>query len=181
MSEPTYSLDDLAERSDTPARTIRYYIQRGLVDRPCGEKRGAYYTGAHLRQLLQIRRWVGAGMSLQRIAALLQEEAGLDRGANSPGAAEPPASYRLASAMPLPAATRPVTRATANAHLAGPARPGRHAAASVRHHYSLAPGIELVIDPARSPLTPAEAEALIARLRDELALRAGSHGDDGPA
>lgn len=128
MTDTTYSLDDLAERSATPVRTIRYYIQRGLVSRPVGEKRGAHYTARHLEELLQIRQWVGAGMSLERIGALLK------------GEAAPPA-------LPLPASA---TEAT------------------VKLHRRLAPGIELVIDPQESRLTPQDTEALIDHIRKAL-------------
>jgi DNA-binding transcriptional MerR regulator len=56
-------------------RTVRYYIQIGLVDRPVGETRAAYYTSHHLEQLLQIRKWTQAGVSLERIHELLAGEA----------------------------------------------------------------------------------------------------------
>lgn len=88
---PRYSLEQLADRADVPVRTIRYYIQRGLVPRPEGEKKGAYYTQAHLEQLLQVRKWVGAGMSLERVAALLQGEPALPR---------PAAAMVTAAALP---------------------------------------------------------------------------------
>jgi len=66
-----YSLDDLASLVDLPKRTIRYYIQQGLVDRPEGAKRGAHYLRRHLEQLLEIQKWQKAGLSLERIAELL--------------------------------------------------------------------------------------------------------------
>ncbi|MEK8029258.1 MerR family transcriptional regulator [Ideonella sp. DXS29W] len=65
-----YSLESLATLAGLTPRTVRYYIQQGLVDRPLGEKRGAHYVTRHLEQLLQIRRWVDAGLSLERIAEL---------------------------------------------------------------------------------------------------------------
>lgn len=51
---------------------MRYYIQIGLVDRPIGETRAAYYTDEHLQQLLTIRKWTEAGLSLERIRELLE-------------------------------------------------------------------------------------------------------------
>jgi len=66
-----HSLEALSQLSGLPVRTIRYYIARGLVARPEGEKRGAYYTQRHLEQLVAIRRWQEAGLSLERIAELL--------------------------------------------------------------------------------------------------------------
>jgi len=71
MDETRYTLFELEDATGVPARTIRYYIQRELVDRPEGEKRGAYYTATHVEQLLRIRRWSEEGLSLERIARLL--------------------------------------------------------------------------------------------------------------
>lgn len=68
---PRHSLESLATLAGLTPRTVRYYIQQGLVDRPLGEKRGAYYVARHLEQLLQVRRWVDAGLSLERIAELM--------------------------------------------------------------------------------------------------------------
>ncbi len=68
---PNYSIDELAALVELPRRTVRYYIQQGLVDRPIGEKRAAYYTASHLEQLLTIRKWQHAGLSLDRIREIL--------------------------------------------------------------------------------------------------------------
>jgi DNA-binding transcriptional MerR regulator len=65
-----YSLDELSTLAGTTARTVRYYIAQGLLDRPAGEKRGAHYLPQHLEQLLLIRRWTDAGLSLERIREL---------------------------------------------------------------------------------------------------------------
>ena len=66
-----HSLDELATLAGVSARTVRYYIAEGLVERPVGEKRGAHYLRRHLEQLLRIRRWTDAGLSLERVRALL--------------------------------------------------------------------------------------------------------------
>lgn len=66
-----FSIDELGALTDLPKRTIRYYIQIGLVDRPEGETRGARYHRRHLEQLLSIRRWTQDGLSLERIRELL--------------------------------------------------------------------------------------------------------------
>lgn len=71
---PSYSLSDLCMLVDLPLRTVRYYVQIGLVDRPEGETRAARYGGKHLEQLLLIRKWSAAGLSLERIRDLLQGE-----------------------------------------------------------------------------------------------------------
>lgn len=67
----TYSIDELAALVDLPKRTVRYYIQLGLVDRPEGETRAARYGTRQVEQLLQIRKWSDAGVSLERISELL--------------------------------------------------------------------------------------------------------------
>lgn len=66
------SLEQLSAQSDTPGRTIRYYIQKGLIAGPEGERRGAWYTSTHLADLLRIRQWQDTGLSLDAIASLLQ-------------------------------------------------------------------------------------------------------------
>jgi DNA-binding transcriptional MerR regulator len=69
--EKSFSLDELSALVDLPRRTVRYYIQLGLVDRPAGETRAAQYGARHVEQLLQIRKWTEAGVSLERIGELL--------------------------------------------------------------------------------------------------------------
>jgi DNA-binding transcriptional MerR regulator len=70
----SYSLAELCILADLPVRTVRYYVQIGLVDRPSGETRAARYGAAHLEQLLQIKKWSAAGVSLERIRELLHGE-----------------------------------------------------------------------------------------------------------
>ena len=72
--EPSYPLSDLCVLADLPVRTVRYYVQAGLVDRPEGETRAARYGAKHLEQLLLIKKWTTAGVSLDRIRELLQGE-----------------------------------------------------------------------------------------------------------
>lgn len=75
MNEPTrYSLEQLAAAADVPLRTARFYIQKGLLARPHGSTRAAWYDHAHLATLVRIRQWSAAGFSLERIAALLQTD-----------------------------------------------------------------------------------------------------------
>ena len=71
----TFTLDELCGLSDSPKRTVRYYIQIGLVDRPVGETKAAHYLASHLDQLLKIRQLSDAGVSLERIREVLAGEA----------------------------------------------------------------------------------------------------------
>jgi DNA-binding transcriptional MerR regulator len=71
-ADPAYSLDELCQLTEFPPRTVRYYMQLGLVDRPEGETRAARYGSRHLEQLLAIKKWTRAGLSLERIGELLK-------------------------------------------------------------------------------------------------------------
>ena len=71
---PTYGFDELCTLVELPSRTVRYYIQMGLVDRPDGLNRGARYTARHVEQLLTTKKWQAAGLSLERIRDLLHGE-----------------------------------------------------------------------------------------------------------
>lgn len=77
MAQPdpnqTFTLEALAALAGLPRRTVRYYIQLGLVDRPIGETRAAYYTPAHVEQLLTVQKYAKAGLALERIRDLLQQ------------------------------------------------------------------------------------------------------------
>ena len=46
----------------------------GLVDRPQGVGKGAYYTEQHVEQLLLVRKWQLAGLSLERIGEVLKHQ-----------------------------------------------------------------------------------------------------------
>lgn len=82
------SLQQLSDRTDVPPRTIRFYIQKGLLAAPEGEKRGAYYTEAHLSDLLRIRKWQQDGLSLDAIGDLLRATSGPPLAPARPGAVE---------------------------------------------------------------------------------------------
>lgn len=63
-----YTMDALSEIVDLPVRTIRFYIQKGLVDRPIGARKTARYLHTHVDQCLKVKRWSEEGLSLDRIA-----------------------------------------------------------------------------------------------------------------
>lgn len=71
MDTSTYTLSELAGLANLPARTVRYYIQIGLIPRPLSVGRRAHYGRAHLDRLLSIQKWQSAGLSLERIREVL--------------------------------------------------------------------------------------------------------------
>ena len=70
----THSLDELCTMVDLPKRTIRYYMQLGLVDRPAGETRAAQYSATQLEQLIRVKQLANAGISLERIGEIMRGE-----------------------------------------------------------------------------------------------------------
>lgn len=68
----TFTLEELSALVELPRRTVRFYIQSGLVERPQGLGKGAYYTQEHVEQLLLVRKWQLAGLSLERIGEVLK-------------------------------------------------------------------------------------------------------------
>ena len=75
-TQKRYTLNELSALVDINARTIRFYIQQGVVDKPHGLNKGAYYTEEHLQQLLTVKKYKEAGVSLDRIAQIIHEEQG---------------------------------------------------------------------------------------------------------
>lgn len=68
------TLAELAEESGVPARTIRFYIARGLLAGPGKAGRGAVYTGEHLARLQQIKQLQAGGRTLLDIAREMGEK-----------------------------------------------------------------------------------------------------------
>ncbi|EIC22828.1 MerR family transcriptional regulator [Thiorhodovibrio frisius] len=75
LETPTFGIDEFCSLSGVARRTVRFYTQKGLLEPPEGAKRGSYYTRRHLEQLLLIRKWADAGVSLERIGRLLRGDA----------------------------------------------------------------------------------------------------------
>jgi DNA-binding transcriptional MerR regulator len=67
--EPIYGVEELAERAGVSRRTVRYYVQRGLLPAPLGVGRGKHYSEQHLSTLVRIRDQQAEGVSLEDIAA----------------------------------------------------------------------------------------------------------------
>jgi DNA-binding transcriptional MerR regulator len=62
-----YGIDDLAALGGVSRRTVRYYIQEGLLPPPLGVGRGRHYDRSHLERLLEVRAMQDAGASLDAI------------------------------------------------------------------------------------------------------------------
>lgn len=153
--EPTFKLDELASLASVSVRTVRYYVQRGLLTAPTFRGRDTVYGPEHLVRLRAIKRLQAARLPLDAIQAEL--------GRRSPEALEALAEGRedVPSALVV---NEPSDGGQEAAR--GSATPGGR---WVR--WSLAPGLELhLADDAED-----EVKALAEQLR-ELVLRApGPH------
>lgn len=61
-------MQDLIEQSGLAARTIRHYVERGLIPRPRGLGPAAEYDEEHLARAVAIARMRARGMSVDAIA-----------------------------------------------------------------------------------------------------------------
>jgi DNA-binding transcriptional MerR regulator len=92
-----YTAEEVASLANVPRRTLRYYIQLGLVDPPEGETRAAYYTWKHLGRMLEIRRLTEQGVSLERVREQLKHGPQM----RSPAVAAAPGSIAVKSHITL--------------------------------------------------------------------------------
>jgi DNA-binding transcriptional MerR regulator len=67
MGEKQYTIEELSEQSGFTRRTIRYYIQEGLLEAPAGRGRGGFYNDSHLTRLRYIKSLQEKGLSLTAI------------------------------------------------------------------------------------------------------------------
>ena len=73
-TQKRFTLSELTALTDISGRNIRYYIQKGIIDKPDGVNKGAYYTEKHLRQLSTVKKYKESGVSLERIAQIIHED-----------------------------------------------------------------------------------------------------------
>jgi len=107
QDERCYGIAELAERGGVTRRTVRYYVQRGLLPTPLGTGRGPHYTPAHLERLILIRQLQESGVPLVEIAARLNGT--LPTLVSAPGVPlERSTSLRASSPHVLPARSGPL-------------------------------------------------------------------------
>jgi DNA-binding transcriptional MerR regulator len=94
MNQGRYLIEELCGLTGFSRRTVRYYVQEGLVDPPAGRGRGGYYSDRHVAQLARIRRLQDEGYRLEairgRVAAPAAADAALPPGQSAPSIAPAP-------------------------------------------------------------------------------------------
>lgn len=89
----TFKLEELAQAAGVSPRTVRYYVQRGLLPGPKFRGRDTVYDEEHLTRLRSIRRMQEQFLPLDAI------QAELARGGTGAAVAGP---YRAPAPAPLP-------------------------------------------------------------------------------
>jgi len=72
MNEKKYTIEELCELTGFTRRTIRYYVQEGLIEPPAGRGRGGFYFDSHLNKLRLIKSCQEKGMNLSAISEYLK-------------------------------------------------------------------------------------------------------------
>jgi DNA-binding transcriptional MerR regulator len=67
VEDVRYAIGDLAELGGVSRRTVRYYVQEGLLPAPFGVGRGNHYGREHLEQLLRVKTLQESGRTLEEI------------------------------------------------------------------------------------------------------------------
>lgn len=76
MADERYSVGELADLGGVSRRTVRYYVQEGLLPAPFGVGRGDHYGRGHLDRLLQVKALQEAGRSLDAIRRAIGDGGG---------------------------------------------------------------------------------------------------------
>jgi Ca-activated chloride channel family protein len=156
--DKSWKLEELARDSGVSARTVRYYVQRGLLPAPVFRGKDTAYSAEHLTRLRAIRRLQDRFLPLDAIQVELERRS-------------PEELARLADGKDQPARSPTyhgivVPRSPQDHYVPMvPAPPYRAPAARGERftRYELAPGLELHISDGADAQTRALAEELRAR------------------
>lgn len=94
-AQERYAIDELAELAGVSRRTVRYYVQEGLLPAPLGVGRGRHYDSLHLERLLKVRAWQDAGRSLDEVRGLLGRTEDASPALRAAGASRSPVERAL--------------------------------------------------------------------------------------
>jgi DNA-binding transcriptional MerR regulator len=107
VSETAYKLEELAKAAGTSPRTVRYYVQRGLLPPPVFKGKDSAYGREHLVRLRAIRVLQEAYLPLDAIAVELegktneQIDAIAEATAKTKPAPAPPRNVEIVVTTPL--------------------------------------------------------------------------------
>ena len=84
-----YGIEDLAALAGVTRRTVRYYVQEGLIPAPLGVGRGRHYGPEHLARLQSVKGLQERGLSLDEVRHELEQGGAGRRRAVAASRAEP--------------------------------------------------------------------------------------------
>ena len=158
MSDVTYKLDELARAAGTSARTVRYYVQRGLLPAPAFRGKDSAYGHEHLVRLRAIRRLQEAFFPLDAIAIELKRRTLTEVERLADGGEMPVAPQLGEVSSPTPLLGRSTLASTSSS---------TSRAARVFHRFEIAPGVELSIADDAPLESRKTAEKILAGLQRE--------------
>lgn len=74
MENERITIEDLCNEFGVSRRTVRYYVQEGLLEPPAGRGRGGFYSDSHRTKLRQILALRDQGLPLALIRRELEPE-----------------------------------------------------------------------------------------------------------
>lgn len=90
----TFDINELAHQTDTPVRTIRFWVAEGILPPPSGRGPAAVYGPGHRDRITLIRRLQDGHLPLAAIRSQLEalDDAGVSAALTAPPVAEPAVS-----------------------------------------------------------------------------------------
>jgi DNA-binding transcriptional MerR regulator len=167
LAEEALTLAELAERTGISERTIRYYIQFGLLPGPEGAGPSSRYSRSHLGRLRVIRMLQDRLLPLNAIRKVLAQHSDkeIEKLAEEPAARSRSSALDYVQSLLRPGMEKP----SASLRLPPEALDQRGVAQEARSHWeriSIAPDIELHV---RRPLSKPDnrrLEELLRRVRE---------------
>ncbi len=88
--EARYGIEELAALGGVTRRTVRYYVQEGLIPAPLGVGRGNHYGKEHLARLQAVKALQEQGKTLDEVRDELERGGSRRRRADAAARPEPP-------------------------------------------------------------------------------------------
>jgi Ca-activated chloride channel family protein len=156
VGEESFKLEELARAAGTSARTVRYYVQRGLLPAPAFRGKDTAYGPDHLVRLQVIRRLQDAYYPLDAIAVELVRLTAVELERIAEGGALALHRSHAPSSDVGERQTTPASPSLAQE---------RVFREKVFHRIELAPGLELSIAEDAPPASRREAERIVRELK----------------